>query len=216
MSELKNELEQVLGQHIDIEQIFDNRNNEEIPKKGKAYSLDCSIMFVDMRGSTKLTNDTTRRNMVKVYKALARVVLYATKENDGKVKQIVGDGFLCLFVKDGRKAAHKAIECAMDINTNIEKELNPLLSKNKIRTIGVGIGICSGNILLAKADKKGMNTVPLFVGSSTNYASKYCKEAKKNEVIIDNETYSQLDNEKKEWFVERDDYSYKAENCVWE
>lgn len=224
MSNLQNEVRTVLKQAITIENVKVNIENDQIPKKNKALSLDCSIMFVDMRGSTVLTDDNSKKNMVRIYKALARVVTYAAKEHNGEVKQIVGDGYLCLFVSDNEgESAKKALDCATLINIYIGDILNPEISSFS-KSIAVGYGICTGNVLLAKVGRKGKGkvAVPVFASSVTNYASKYCGIAAEKEIIIDEATCLQLPHHYKANFkkckltINDEDHTvYRVGESVW-
>lgn len=222
---IKNEIAQVLSRPVEIIETKQDIEVEQIPKKNKAYNLYCSVMFVDMRGSTVHTLENSKSNMAKVYKALARVVVSATAEHGGDVKQIVGDGFLCIFVNDNEgKSSQKAIDCATTINTYIELALNPEI-KNISKPAEVGIGICTGHILLTKVGRKGKGkyNVPIFPGIVTNMASKFCGQAGGEEVIVDDITYSQLKASDKELFqqssitVNGDKYTiYRSGELKWQ
>lgn len=201
MNNLLNEVKTVLQQPIEIERKTGHIENDQIPKKNKAFSLDCSIMFVDMRGSTELTDENSKKNMIRIYKALARIVIHNVISCGGDVKQIVGDGFLCLFTKDNKKSAQKAYDCAVSINSDIKNILNAEI-KNFSKPIGVGFGICTGNVLLSKVGRKGKGkvAVPVFAGSTTNYASKYCGQADREEIIICETTCRQLNKNTQKYF----------------
>lgn len=204
MNNLLNEIRTVLAKRIEIKNIQFNIENDQIPKKNKALSLDCSIMFVDMRNSTMLTDINSKNNMVRIYKALARIVIHNVSKYGGDVKQIVGDGFLCLFTKDKNKSAQKALECALSINTDIVEILNPEINCFS-QPIQVGIGICTGNVLISKVGRKGKGkvAVPVFAGCTTNYASKYCGLAIGEEVIICEKTFNELSKDDKNYFEKK-------------
>jgi len=49
--------------------------------------------------------------MLKIYKSLTRIVVNYAEEYSGEVKQIVGDGYMCIFID--RKDNSKTIKSGM-------------------------------------------------------------------------------------------------------
>lgn len=67
--------------------------------------------------------------------------------------------------------------------------------------IGRGIGICTGTIMITKVGMRGKEsdetaeneTDIVWVGSTTNYANRYCSLAHLCEIFIDENTYSEIE-----------------------
>lgn len=194
IDQLTKELTDIQNLKIEIENIGYIPNEQEISKKKKAKNLQCSIMFVDMRNSTKMQDANGRKNMLKIYKMFAKLVTRAVEENCGKVMQIVGDGLLCLFVNENKiNSGQHAIDAVRSINTYIKESYNPIVEPDwKIKC---GIGVCSGHILITRIGTRGKNKCCqlAFPSSVTNYASKCCDNAGENEVVLDEITYEQID-----------------------
>lgn len=70
ISRLKKELTDIKNLKINTENIDYIPNEQEISKKKKAKNLQCSVMFVDVRNSTKMQDANGRKNMLKIYKCL--------------------------------------------------------------------------------------------------------------------------------------------------
>lgn len=58
---LKNELKQIINLEIKVENIKTHFYDNQIPKGIKVYNLGCSIMFVDIRNSTEMTDENGRK-----------------------------------------------------------------------------------------------------------------------------------------------------------
>lgn len=192
---LKNELKQIKDQGIKIinidKQIFDN----QIPKGSQAYNLKCSVMFVDIHHSTDMTDKNGRRNMIKIYKMFAKLVIKAVEDRDGRVEQIMGDGMLCTFIDGDIPSGVKAICAAKDINKYLVEAYNPIVEKSwKIRC---GIGIRTGHIYLTRIGTRGRNKTckVAYPSSITNYACKLCDNAEGGEILFDDTTYNQIKNQ---------------------
>ncbi|WP_288147207.1 adenylate/guanylate cyclase domain-containing protein [Thomasclavelia cocleata] len=194
IDQLKKELTDIMNLKIDTENINYIPKEQEISKKKKAKNLQCSVMFVDMRNSTKMQDENGSKNMIKIYKMFAKLVTKAVEENCGKVMQIVGDGLLCLFInKNKTNSGQHAINAVRIINTYVKEAYNPIVKPDW--KIACGMGICSGHILITRIGTRGKNKCCqlAFPSSITNYASKCCDNAGDNEVIFDEKTYEQLD-----------------------
>src|SRR5699024_7301251 len=79
-------------------------------------------------------------------------------------------------------SSYKATKAARYIHTLIDYCLNPALKKSMDICIGCGIGICTGTIMITKVGMRGKEsdetaeneTGIVWVGSTTNYANRYC------------------------------------------
>lgn len=221
LTQLKKELTDIKSQKIQTENIIRIPNEQDISKKKNAKNLQCSVMFVDMRNSTKMQDANGRKNMLKIYKMFAKLVTRAVEENCGKVMQIVGDGLLCLFVNENKiNSGQHAIDAVRSINTYIKESYNPIVESDwKIKC---GMGVCSGHILITRIGTRGKNKCCqlAFPSSVTNYASKCCDNAGENEVVLDESTYEQIDaDNKKKSFpfpIKRYGNFYKIKGITWE
>lgn len=178
----------------------------------KVFRGKLSILFVDMRKSTDLTDDLKSKKMVKIYRSFIRMIIQAIRYSGGETRQLAGDGVMGVFqdsVDGGEKvtSSTKAVQAARYIITMMDYCLNPLLSKNMDGlSIACGVGICTGTVLVTKVGMRGKeqddnseNEMGLvWTGQTTNYASRYCSLASPGEIFIDNKTYSEL-NDKSVW-----------------
>lgn len=171
-------------------QLFD----DQIPKGLKAYSLRCSILFVDIRHSTKMNEENGNTDMVKIYKMFAKLVIRAVEENNGRVNQIMGDGMLCIF--NGNSSGLDAFKAALKINHYVKECYNVIVEDSW--KIECGYGIRTGHTLITRIGTRGKNKTCKVAYPSliTNYACKLCNIAKKNEILMDKATFSQVKKEK--------------------
>ena len=217
INQLKNKLNQIKNKSITVTNVDIFHQQDQIPKYSKVHNIDASLMFVDLRNSTDMTDSAGRKNMVKVYKMYTTLVEEAVVEADGKILQIVGDGILCGFTNDDQmKSGYKAVSSALSIHTYIKECMNPLLDANL--KIKCGIGIRSGHIYVSRLIVDDVNNEVAYPSSITNYASKLCGEAKDMDIIFDDKTYGQLSKSLKDVTVtHRSDWGTfrKIEGKTW-
>lgn len=178
----------------------------------KVFRGKLSILFVDMRKSTDLTDDLKSKKMVKIYRSFIRLIIQAIRYSGGETRQFAGDGVMGVFQDDVDgdekvNSSTRAVQAARYIITMMDYCLNPLLSKNMDGlSIACGVGICTGTVLVTKVGMRGKeqdnsseNEMGLvWTGKTTNYASRYCGLANSCEIFIDSKTYSEL-NDKSIW-----------------
>lgn len=178
----------------------------------KTYGIDAAILFVDIRKSTDLTDASTMKSMVKVYRSFMRAVVACVRYNNGVTRQFLGDRIMGVFTdeKDDNgniiSAVDKAVFCARSIQTIIDFSLNKHLKNNvNNKTIECGIGIDYGKVLVTKVgmygvenDKQKENEMDcVWVGKVTNYSSKYSDLAEGGQIFISENVYNNISGELK-------------------
>lgn len=191
---------------ISIEKIsFDSKVpvDSDLTDSNKVYKGVVSILFADMRNSTKFTDDNSAKTVVKVYRSFLKTITRAIRVCHGNVRDFIGDGVLAVFSDkeiDGKivSSAEQAVIAGKMICTLIDYCLNPKLKDKFDVVIGYGIGICTGTVLATKVGMRGNEKNPdlenetgtIWIGSCTNYASKFCGVAISGEIVIDKNTYT--------------------------
>lgn len=179
--------------------------DDDITDSNKVYKGNVSVLFADMRNSTKFTDDNTAKTVVKVYRSYIKTITSAIRFFNGNVRDFMGDGVLAVFSDKEINgvvvsSAEQAVLAGKMICTLIDYCLNPKLNEKFNQIIGCGIGICTGSVLATKVGMRGNEgktdveneTGIIWIGSCTNYASKYCGVANAGEIVIDKKTYSNI------------------------
>lgn len=178
--------------------------SDEVTDSNNVFKGKLSILFVDIRKSTDLTDELKSKKMVKIYRSFIRIVIQAIRYTGGYTRQFAGDGVMGVFQDSADSeqrvtSSQKAVTAARYIHTLIDFCLNPALKKQfDDICIGCGVGICTGTIMITKVGMRGKETDEsaenetgiVWVGSTTNYANRYCSLAAPGEIFIDEKTYS--------------------------
>ena len=192
-----NALERILGQSVEEIELSDTVPVlNEVSDSNKVFKGKLSVLFVDIRGSVDLTDDLKSKKMVKVYRGFIRMAIQAIRYSGGLTRQFAGDCVMGVFQDSTEddyaiSSSEKAVNAARYIHTLIDYCLNPA---------GCGVGIATGSILITKVGMRGKEadetseneTGIVWVGSTTNYANRYCSLANADEIFIDEETYCEI------------------------
>lgn len=190
---------------------------EQLEDNNKSYSIKAAILFIDIRKSTYLTENSQAKSMVKIYRSFMRMAVDCVRKNGGVTRQFLGDRIMGVFIDSTDEkgnivdsASDKAINAARSLLTVIDYSLNKYLKSNvNGKIIECGIGIDYGKVLVTQVGMYGLenddnreNEVDcVWVGNTTNYASKYSDIASGGEIFISDNVFNQLSEEYKDNFI---------------
>lgn len=206
----------------DIIAASDNSFEElkEIPSRDKltytnGFYVNCSALFVDIRGSSQLPEKHTRPKLAKLYRVfLSEIVAVMNGNNVCAEVNIVGDCVSGIFNTSLKQEINEVLNTAARISSLIDV-MNYKFEKNNIEQIEVGIGLSYGRALMIKAGYNGSGINDLvWMGEVVNEASELASYG--NQTYSDKETmvsdifYENLDEPYQEFLVRN--YSRKCYN----
>jgi adenylate cyclase len=156
----------VLPPHIGADFV---RNRHRLNLGDERYVVS---FFVDMRGSTKLTEERLPFDIVFLINRFVEAVSQAVTDAGGQPNQFVGDGVLALFglAVDPATACRQALHAASLVASNIAY-LNHQFATEVREPIQYGIGIHGGEVIVGAIGFRG-HTVFTALGDSVNVAAR--------------------------------------------
>jgi adenylate cyclase len=128
-----------------------------------------AVLFIDMRGSTKLLNNHNKTTVAKLHMCFFHTIVKIANKLNGNVRSFNGDSAL-IFFEGNEKTVSIAVKCAMQIKymiDNDENGINELLKKYS--KLDFGIGIDHGEVLCTKVGVGGEQNRDLFwIGNCVN------------------------------------------------
>jgi class 3 adenylate cyclase len=171
------------------------------------FYVNCSAMFVDIRGSTKLAETYKRPTLARIYRCyLSEVVAVMRYHSKVSEISIQGDCAWGIFDTPNKNDIDELFSIAAQVSSMIDI-LNWRFEKKSLSPLVIGIGISYGRALMVKAGHRGssINDV-VWMGDVVNEASKLCEFANSSwynrEIMVSSVIFSNLnENNKKlvEW-----------------
>lgn len=129
-------------------------------------------MFVDMRGSTKLSEGRLPFDVVFLINRFVDAASQAISEAGGQPNQFVGDGVLALFGLNGDRVTgcRQALRAAALVASKIAY-LNHQFATEVMEPIQYGIGIHAGDVIVGDIGFRG-HTVFTALGDAVNVAAR--------------------------------------------
>lgn len=174
----------------------------QLGKKGR--ELDLSMVFIDIRESTKIVDGFRRETAAKMYKSFLYSVAKIARSNDGELRSFNGDGVLIAFNGDLKRT--NAVKASMQMAWYCKNILKPRLdsyfsnnSQLKDINFDFGIGVDVGKILVVRGGIRGENNNDLvWVGNATNYAVKLSSLSKEDyHIYISEDVYKNMNESSK-------------------
>lgn len=164
------------------EEILRNYDNEAIWGTKK----NVTILFADIRGFTALSEEIGARELVDFldvyYDTLSQIIF----QYDGVVNKFMGDAVMAIFGAplELADAEFNALKSALDMQAAV-KDLNafPILA-GKSKMVSLGIGICSGDVVVGTVGRKKIRIEYTALGDTVNVAERLESVAPGGEIYI--------------------------------
>lgn len=148
-----------------------------------------TILFADIRGFTKISEQLSPEAIVKMLNTYLSVVADAVTRNDGIVNKFAGDNIMAIWNAPQSQPQHAllAVKAAWEAQQKLA-ELKQ--TDNQPFAVQFGIGINTGIALAGNVGSAGRSEYTV-IGDSVNTASRICSSTPGGEVWIGAETYNQ-------------------------
>lgn len=131
-----------------------------------------AILFVDLRGSTKLGEERLPYDVVFILNQFFAEMADALKATNGHYAQFNGDGLMALYglESDFETACRDAIAGAVEMQRRMDR-INKTFEKDLGRRLRIGVGVHSGDAIVGMM---GPPTTPIIsaIGDNVNVAAR--------------------------------------------
>lgn len=153
---------------------------KDIPLGKNGKEIESTMLFIDIRESTKIVDNLRRITAAKMYKSFLWGISKIARLNDGDIRSFNGDGILVVFIGNSKNtnATRAALQMSWFAQQILKPKLDNVFKNNQGITqqeidFDFGIGIDTGKVLVVRGGISGDNNSDLvWVGNATNYAVK--------------------------------------------
>lgn len=208
-------VDKILNSNKHFEYVKNIPNNNKLTFDN-GYYVNVSAIFIDIVGSSKMTQNHKRPTLAKIYRCfISESIALLQSFNSCKDVNINGDCVWGIFDFNTINA-DKLIEISVQI-LNLMDKINLILKKKGYTQIKIGIGIDYGKALLVKAgyNKCGINDT-IWMGDVVNSACHLCNNANRNnrtEILISKNFLEKL-NKYSLFFRKVNDNCYEVDNKI--
>lgn len=172
---------------------------------GEGRQLFLAVLFLDICGFTswKSTTFEDQDNILTLFNLFMTEMVRIASDYGGTVEKNTGDGLMAYFEGEGPDKAQFACETSIAVAETMyyvtDKIINPVLVNSNFPRVDFRVGIDFGPVTIAKVGSPRLFNSLVAIGISANIANKILKDAGRNEIIIGNDVYLHLGQEKKQF-----------------
>jgi class 3 adenylate cyclase len=219
---IKEQVEKYLDENFEIKEI------ENIPSiddtwltfGNRGYLFKACVVFIDLRGSTKLLSTHKKKVVAKIHSAYLDVAASIANDFKGEIRSYNGDSILIFFPGNTKQAIRDGVKTAMKIVHAINDEsdgINTILKRKNYSTLNFGIGIDHGEILATKIGIKGFNNRDIFWDSiNVNKAVKLSDKGENPYHIYISDTVKTNLLEEVQYHTKKDEFGYEKKIDMWQ
>jgi adenylate cyclase len=150
-----------------------------------------TIMFLDIRGFTPLSEKLTPPELVDTLNTMFNMITETTLSNEGTIDKFIGDAAMILFNAplDVREHERMAVKTAYEIQQGMSKIRDDILEKYQCE-VNVGIGIHTGNVVVGNIGSY-LRVDYTAIGDNVNIAARIESQTKKGQVHVSEQVYEQ-------------------------
>jgi adenylate cyclase len=169
---------------------------QRVLKEGTAIEgeeVDVSVLFLDVRGFTSLSEESDAREVVAELNELFEVAVPIVLKHGGHIDKFIGDGFVAVFGAPDRHPDHakRAVRAACEIAETLAERDAPLR---------IGIGVNTGRVIAGTVGGGGRLDFTV-IGDAVNTAARVERVTREtgDTVLITEATRAELDGDGDGW-----------------
>ena len=152
-----------------------------------------TVLFADIKGSTKLIENLDPEESQKVIDPVLRIMMDAVHRYEGTVNQVLGDGVMALF---GAPLAHedhalRACYAALAMQDEMRR-YRQKLGQSEETGLQIGVGMNSGEVVVRSIDND-LNIDYSALGHTTHLAARMQELSGPGEALISGSTLRQVE-----------------------
>jgi adenylate cyclase len=169
-----------------------------------------TILFLDIRGFTPLSEKLTPPELVDTLNTMFNMITETTLKNEGTIDKFIGDAAMILFNAPLEVVEHErmAVKTAYEIQQGMIKIRDEILERYQCE-VNVGIGIHTGNVVVGNIGSY-LRVDYTAIGDNVNIAARIESQTKKGQVHVSEQVYEKT----KEFFKfdEGEDRMFKGKS----
>ena len=175
---------QIFLMHLSHSYLLKNSNKKDI----------FVILYIDLVGSTALTAIMSAEGVAKLVRTFCQEMSIVISKYGGYVLKYAGDAVIAFFPPnpDIETSCKNAIRCAYNMSIILERSINTVLFEKNLPKIKARISIDAGyNQIIV------LGSEPDLLGHVISRAAKIMSRAKPNQIVIGDDVYKNLGEDKK-------------------
>ena len=181
-----------LGKYVPKSVVEEIERDREQALASATRTVECSILFSDIQGFTRITEATPADKMLEMLNKYHSGMNAVVEKYEGVLDKFMGDGIMAVFLPQDEQDNHalRAVRCAVDMQREIGR-LDQEWIAHGMGHLNVRVGINSGEVISGSigAETRMDYTV---IGNTVNVASRLESNGQPGTVLISDNVYQEV------------------------
>ena len=184
-----------LGKYVPKSVVDEIERDREQALASQTRSIECTILFSDIKGFTSFTEANPAPVMVAALNQYHSAMNVVIDKFEGILDKFMGDGIMVVFLSQGDDDNHalRAVQCGIEMQKEVAR-LDELWMSTGLGHLNIRVGINTGQVI---SDSIGADTRMDYtvVGDTVNVASRLESNGKPGGVLMSETTYEPVEGE---------------------
>ena len=137
-----------LGKYVPKSVVEEIERDREQALAASTRTIECSVMFSDIKGFTKFTEANPALKMVEMLNQYHSAMNAVIEKYDGVLDKFMGDGIMVVFLEKGENDNHalRAVECGIEMQREVA-QLDKEWVAQGLGNLRIRVGVNTGEVI---------------------------------------------------------------------
>ena len=181
-----------LGKYVPKSVVEEIERDREQVLAASTRSIECTILFSDIKGFTSFTEANPASTMVEMLNQYHSEMTKIIDEQDGILDKFMGDGIMVVFLSKDEDDNHalRAVQCGIEMQNEVSK-LDKQWIEQGLGHLSIRVGVNTGEVISGSIGSATRMDYTV-VGDTVNVASRLESNGRPGGVLISDTVYRHI------------------------
>ena len=182
-----------LGKYVPKTVVEEIERDREQALAGETWTIECSVLFSDIKGFTRFTEANPAWKMVQMLNQYHSAMTAVVDKYDGILDKFMGDGIMVVFLYQGEGDNHglRAVQCGIDMQEEVGR-LDLEWVEQGLGNLSIRVGVNTGEVISGSIGSSTRMDYTV-VGDTVNVASRLETNGSPGTILLSDTGYDRIE-----------------------
>ena len=182
-----------LGKYVPKTVVEEIERDREQALAGETRTIECSVLFSDIKGFTRFTEANPAWKMVQMLNQYHSAMTAVVDKYDGILDKFMGDGIMVVFLYQGEGDNHglRAVQCGIDMQEEVGR-LDLEWVEQGLGNLSIRVGVNTGEVISGSIGSSTRMDYTV-VGDTVNVASRLETNGSPGTILLSDTAYDRIE-----------------------
>ena len=182
-----------LGKYVPKTVVEEIERDREQALAGETRTIECSVLFSDIKGFTRFTEANPAWKMVQMLNQYHSAMTAVVDKYDGILDKFMGDGIMVVFLYQGEGDNHglRAVQCGIDMQEEVGR-LDLEWVEQGLGNLSIRVGVNTGEVISGSIGSSTRMDYTV-VGDTVNVASRLETNGSPGTILLSDTGYDRIE-----------------------